>query len=39
MNLKIPIMLGAENESIVRLCGELCDGFPTTRIRAGSLPH
>ncbi len=27
MNPKIPIMLGAENESIVRLCAELCDGW------------
>jgi F420-dependent oxidoreductase-like protein len=27
MNPKIPVMLGAENESIVRLCAELCDGW------------
>jgi len=27
MNANIPIMLGAENESIVKLCAELCDGW------------
>ncbi len=39
MNPKIPIMLGAENESIVRLCGELCDGFLPLGFVPGSLPH
>jgi F420-dependent oxidoreductase-like protein len=27
MNPNIPIMLGAENEAVVKLCGELCDGL------------
>ena len=39
MNPKIPIMLGAENESIVRLCGELCDGFLPLGFVPASLPH
>src|SRR5260370_18706932 len=39
MNPKIPIMLGAEKESIVRLCGELCDGFLPLGFVPGSLPH
>ena len=39
MNPNIPIMLGAENESIVKLCGELCDGFLPLGFVPGSLPH
>jgi F420-dependent oxidoreductase-like protein len=39
MNPDLPIMLGAENESIVRLCGELCDGFLPLGFVPGSMPH
>ena len=39
MNPKIPIMLGAENESIVRLCGELCDDFLPLGFVPSSVPH
>lgn len=39
MNPNIPIMLGAENESIVKLCGELCDGFLPLGFVPGSLSH
>jgi F420-dependent oxidoreductase-like protein len=39
MSPQIPIMLGAENESIVKLCGELCDGFLPLGFVPGSMPH
>jgi F420-dependent oxidoreductase-like protein len=39
MNPAIPIMLGAENESIVRLCGELCDGILPLGFVPGQMEH
>jgi F420-dependent oxidoreductase-like protein len=39
MNPKIPIMLGADNESIVKLCAELCDGFLPLGLAPGGFAH
>jgi F420-dependent oxidoreductase-like protein len=39
MNPDIPIFLGTENESTVKLCAELCDGWLPLGFVPGSMPH
>jgi F420-dependent oxidoreductase-like protein len=39
MNPNIPIMLGAENEAVVKLCAEVCDGWLPLGFVPGSLPR
>jgi len=39
MNPNIPIMLGAENESVVKLCAEVCDGWLPLGFVPGSMPR
>jgi F420-dependent oxidoreductase-like protein len=39
MNPDIPILLGAENEAVVKLCAELCDGWLPLGFVPGSMPH
>ena len=39
MNPTIPIMLGAENEAVVKLCAEVCDGWLPLGFVPGSLPR
>jgi len=39
MNPNIPIMLGAENESVVKLCAEICDGWLPLGFVPGSMPR
>jgi len=39
MNPQIPIMLGAENEAVVKLCAEVCDGWLPLGFVPGSLPR
>ncbi|MBV8053931.1 MAG: LLM class F420-dependent oxidoreductase [Deltaproteobacteria bacterium] len=39
MNPDIPIFLGTENETTVKLCAELCDGWLPLGFVPGSMPH
>lgn len=39
MNPRLPIWLGTENESTVKLCAEVCDGWLPLGFVPGSMPH